>query len=845
MFYKDWLIDDNGDNKYGYYTRQDIESSWMIYPWQKSGSINNDINRSDGARTSVLSKKKISNLKFSKENKWFASHNYWEAYSTTATINNGITNIQLFNSNEVQLIKVPIPENSSVSNINYYGNIDTLLSSKDNYKQYFAGARKSDGSPIIESIKDPVWYDASFNDVNLLHSGLITRIGDYETNLESPRDPVRMKYKSTPHFVFGLNYSSGSGSQVILPTTFGSGYSAVNSISDSTIPYWIKGTSSAPTPTVYTELKGVVAYDYDIYPSAQEWYDGEYLYNSARRKLYAYTSAKVLSNPEFPFDEIYLGHMTSWLFKYYEESTGVTYYYDVRREGDEYYLYNYDKSDSNDKEFGIKQDVITEQVDKPYLFLAELYRDITDIVNPFGGDTADAFKSNQWIPAGKPVTLSDTGNTIEFIYGDTWYQRYDCLKTYPFTLEDENSIVEIGSFMCETRVNIDGRYDKNRGQISNLVMTPNNFNLLNPVYTQKNNFFNYRMLDEDFYKLNKFASTITWTKEKNSGAEIDAWTNITMASTLDLDGDRGEITALKTFNNEIFCFQKQGISNILFNSRVQIPTSDGVPIEITNGLKVQGKRYLSSIGCSNKWSIAESSVGLYFIDSNTDEIYLFNGQLTSLSTQLSFSQYIKEHNHLNKWNPLTFDNFRTHYDRNNGDVYFIDKDSCLVYSETIGQFTSFMSYECTPYMFNIDNNFYAIKDNKVWEQFAGDYNSFYGETKPYSITVISNPDSFYDKVFNNIEFRADTWDNGKLLNTAFDTLEVWNEYQHGKTSLVNTMGRPSSLKKKFRVWRANIPRDSHNMRDRIRNTWAYVKLEHKNPSNYRTEFHDLMIHYFI
>jgi hypothetical protein len=378
-----------------------------------------------------------------------------------------------------------------------------------------------------------------------------------------------------------------------------------------------------------------------------------------------------------------------------------------------------------------------------------------------------------------------------------------------------------------------------------LALTPNNFNLLNPVYNQTNNFFNYFTLDPSL-KINNFNNSITWSKEKSLGESIDQWTNITLASTLELDGDKGEITALKTFNNEIFCFQKQGISNILFNSRVQIPTSDGVPIEITNGLKVQGKRYLSSIGCSNKWSIAESPVGLYFIDSNTDEIYLFNGQITSLSTQLGFNSYVKEHNHLNKWNPITFDNFRTHYDKANGDVYFTDKTSCLVYSESIGQFTSFMSYEETPYMFNIDNSFYAIKNNKIWEQFAGEYNSFYGETKPYSITVISNPDSFYDKIFNTVEFRADTWDNDILLNNVtFDTLEVWNEYQHGKACLDNVLGRPSSLKKKFRVWRANIPRDMNNMIDRIRNTWAYVKLEHSNPNNYKTEFHDLMVHYFI
>lgn len=720
LFYKDYLVDEdkNGEN-YDSYEDQDHEFSFLIYPWHRSGSLNNDSNRSknNGVRSALLKQKKISNLKFSEFNTWLNPNQYWNAYEKNNPLKPGITQVQLFNSNEVSLIKLPVPKNSKTPTINYYGNVDTLLPTTEKYSVLFTTGGENSNSNF---------YDSDFKTIEEYDSD----IGKEDENLQFTKDPVRMKYKSSPHLVFALNYEPHLSGQVILPS--------VNNLNRTN-------------------------------------------------------------------DQFYLGGL------YWSENTMIHY-----------------------------QDNIDIVPTYPYLFLAELYRDEKDIKNAFG-----ELESCQWLPAGKSVPL-EYNNKIEYTYGDTWYQRYDCLKTYPFTQEDENQLVEIASFMCETRINIDGRYDRNRGQVSNLNMSPINFNLLNPVYSQKDNYFSYRIFDKDYYKLNSFYNTITWSKEKSLAESVDTWTNITMASTLDLDGDKGEITALKTFNNEIFCFQKQGISNILFNSRVQIPTSDGVPIEITNGLKVQGKRYLSSIGCSNKWSITESPVGLYFIDSNTDEIYLFNGQITSLSTQLSLSQYLKEHSHLNKWNPISFENFKSHYDKSSGDVYFVDKTSCLVYSESIGQFTSFMSYEETPYMFNIGNDFYAIKNNKIWKQFDGDYNSFYGETKPYSITVISNPDSFYDKIFNNIEFRADTWEGNTLLNNkTFDTLEVWNEYQHGSCSLTNIKGFPSSLKKKFRIWRANIPRDISNNRDRIRNTWAYIKLEHKNPSNYRTEFHDLMVHYFI
>ena len=529
------------------------------------------------------------------------------------------------------------------------------------------------------------------------------------------------------------------------------------------------------------------------------------------------------------------------------------------------------KSISQDSVRGIVDDTTgysARTIGYGWFWLGELYRD--NVENRFGGDSEESFENNIWLPAGEPISLIDgydtDGNPIPKSYlnvtyteGDTYFQRYDCLKTYPYTMEDQNSVVEIVSFMCETRVNIDGRYDKNRGQTSNLVMTPANFNLINPVYSQKNNFFSSRALNYNKYSLDYFPNTITWTKEKQAGAIVDTWTNITMASTLDLDGDKGEIVSLNTFNNEVFCFQKQGFSNILFNSRVQIPTSDGMPIEISNGLKVDGKRYISStIGCNNKWSIVESPSGLYFIDNITNSIYLFNGQIGSLSDKLGFRQWVGENNSLEKWDPIGFKNFVTYYDKNNGDVYFVNNETALVYSELLGQFTSFMSYGQVPAMFNINNDFYAIQYGKVWEQFAGDYNMFFGYYYPYSVTFVSNADESYDKIFNTIEFRTDCWtkdSSGRevLANShTFDTLEVWNEYQKGVSNLTSLAAKPSPLKKKFRVWRANVPRANTdwngvkaNKMDRIRNTWAYVKLSMNKENTDRMEFHDMIVHYFV
>lgn len=757
------------DDDHGY------TEAFMVYAWHRNGSLNNQGPVTEGTRTAMLDKKKISNMKFSSFSYFLSSP--WLAYVENDNNHTGITGVGIFNSNEQSLVRIPSPANSGLGDLNYYGNIDKVLAATrvdDEYTvtmNFQDGQRtetlnRKDGYPIVVTgVNTAATYAHQLFVGGSFPIQFVKRSdGKQLTKVPNGTDAIRIKYKSTPHAVFALNWTK-DGKQVVLPTN---------------------------SETNYTD-------SWSVNPVVQNPDNTHFFWNPTAKRI-TDTTSTIKDNT---YQDVISGYTSNF----------------------------YDNNYS-------------------YLFLAELYND--NVQNRFGGQTEEAFENNHWLPAGEPFSLLDAdGNPVPYLYvyyteGDTFFQRYDCMKVYPSTLEDQNSVNEIVSFMCETRVNIEGRYDRNRGQISNLTMTPTNFNMMNPVYNQANNFFNYRAINHDKFNLNYFPNTITWTKEKQLGSIIDTWTNITMASTLDLDGDKGEVVSLNTFKNEIFAFQRMGLSNILFNSRVQIPTSDGMPIEITNGLKVSGKRYISNtIGCANKWSIAESPSGLYFIDNETNSLYLFNGEITSLSDKLGFRQWINTHNvHVN-WEPVGYNNYRSFYDKNNNDVYFTYKDHCLCYSELINQFTSFMSYEGVPAMFNISSDFYAFKNGKMWEQFAGDYNMFFGEYKPFSITFVANAEEPNDKIFNTVEFRADSWDGDNLIsNKTFDTLDVWNEYQHGTTALTNMLGHPSPLKKKFRIWRANIPRAIANNRDRIRNTWAYIKLGMNTPNTYRTEFHDAIIHYF-
>ena len=734
LFYEDYAIDD-ADGKLMQWENQHSPFKWLVYPWQRNGSLNNDVTRPQdkGTATSVLKKKVISNLRYS--NSILDNSDSWTYYNTDS-------NPQIYSSDQPTVIKV--------NDIVYQGNIDTSLYPTRADGMYFAfnnhSAEAAEGNPSFNIDFDEVannsagtsiphttiWRtfnvggDSSNRQGLWSYVGPITEttttkyfwyhynsdIGNNYLQLAINKQPVRMRYKSTPHLVCDL------------------------------------GTTN---PISY--------------------------------------------------------------------STGLPILEVVR------------KGDNN----------------------ASLYR-----ATMFGGTSEDALKANQWIPCGEPVIIPPSLSTssyiqFEYSYGDTYFQRWDCLKTYPFSFDDINQIVEIGSFMLETRVNIDGRYDRNRGQISNLNMSPINFNLFNPVYNQTDNFFTYRILDESYYRINQFPNQITWTKEKKAGADVDLWTNITLASTYDMDGSKGEIRSLQTWKDQIFCFQDLGISNILFNSRVQIPTSDGVPIEITNSSKVDGYRYISDgIGCKDKLTISNTPSGMYFADTKTNHLYHIADGMQDITTIHNMSSWFNDAQN-NKV-------IKTLHDDVNHDLYVLTDNEALCYSEVLGNFTSFMSYQGISLIESYENSVYTMKDGKLYSMFTGEYNKFFGENpEPWDFTFISNgiDDNLmdFDKIYSTIDYRMDMSDSTDYKHdNSLDIIRVYNEYQDTGEVDLQRVGatrfiyhKDSNLQKKFRIWRIQIPRDNKNGKslNRIRNPWCKIKLGSKGNDNLKAILYDLNVQYYL
>lgn len=820
-----WL-DDFSDSTYDHFNGLlNVPVGFVVYPWQKTGALNTG---SMNSTTSMLQHKKMSMFRFSKNSVMFSS--------PTALAVSGIAK---FDSDELSMAKVPSPSGAGFV---YYGNVDKLVMPHTSPKGT-AGMRDYDGS--ARSGASQTFGGIALGNLPYGYPIMIALPGEEQTELANP-------YYVSPSISGGIT----------------------DDINKELANVRLMNLSGSPFFNQYGFL------DYcDVQTSSEGGTTTSYI----KQHRYIFNDTKTTSTDPVSIKYKSTPHLVVALGK-----SGASQIVLPRHNGKNAATSSYGHSPfwDNNSYTSVSQAniaVSSSDVTSGYLWLGEIYRDNIDAPSRFGGTSDEAIENNRWIPAGEPVSIeSQSSVTIVWSQGDTYYQRYDCLKTYPFTMEDVNSVSDTLSFMCETRVNLDGRYDRNRGRLSNLYATPTNLNLINPVYSQQNNFFTYRGLNTSKINSTYFPNTITWSRTKTMGEVVDSWTGITLASVLDVDGDKGRVRALRRFNNDLLSFQDRGISQILYNESMQISSTAGVPIEIANSGKVSGKRYISNhIGCVNKWSICAAPAGIYFMDDIGKDIYLFDGKLNNISDRFGFHSWIiSNFPNIKVWNPRDFATAGevTYYDKVNGDVMFITNNTCLSFSEPLGNFSSFYSYEKTPY-FSVMNDrgiLWHKRDSAVsgdsdynkyqaWWYREGDYNMFYGVYKPFYITVVANEHPTEDKVFNNLEYRGDTFKYGStgvedtvpegtyLYENTFDRLETWNEYQNGIANLNDTKDKPSNLKKKFRIWRANIPRNTENKgggelvnyrRDRMRNPWLYIKLSKEQANTNKTILHDLVVYYF-
>lgn len=472
----------------------------------------------------------------------------------------------------------------------------------------------------------------------------------------------------------------------------------------------------------------------------------------------------------------------------------------------------------------------------------------------YGGNSYESKKNTTYVIASKYFTLNT--NVFDIVDpGDTFVQEYT-INRLSKTDEDPNrnwqNPNEIIRFRAESIINNNKRNDESQGDWRDWWReSQGDMHSYNRVYSQSGNLIKSQDISYEIKLNEEYTSGITTTHFKNPGETIDSWTKILPNEVMYLEGKYGSINGVTKVNNNIITFQNKAVANIQINPRVQVNADDGQGIYLGKGDILYDYNYLSiDSGTLNKWGIIPTQTGVYYYDTLNNSIFKVGESIervTDIKSMKTFFENDIDQNIIKTDNHILKQGTTFGYDYKNNDIYFTfhqgENSYTLTFNEAVQQYVSFVDFKPSFY-FN-KGNIFLTTDNtstSLYEHKNGIYNIYYGEYYPSSITYHVNPEPFQSCVFDNINFKSEVYLNHQdVWDQTLTHIEAYNEYQQTPlTPLIQ--GRRGNIRRRFRDWNADIPRDGRN---RIRGPWTKLKVQFNNEDNYKLILHDLVIDYTI
>lgn len=506
--------------------------------------------------------------------------------------------------------------------------------------------------------------------------------------------------------------------------------------------------------------------------------------------------------------------------------------------------------------------------DNEYYFIEAQLVDISNS-DPFSINT-NSLEQLTFIPANKATKIEDVDNLkLELVYkgGDTFISKVEILKTY---FKDEDNFVdrlnEVILYSGESYIHSYCRYD-DRAYNKEFLCTnilDQNWGQLNTVYNQEDNLFSYNISSKE--TINDFPYTVMHSKRKIYGEEIDAYTNLLLETSMDVDTLGGPISALLTGpQGHLYCIQNHSVSQVLYADPSQITTPEGnvgiAPINRFDGFTEIAK----FIGTDTFKRCIHTKDSIYLLDPYRKGLFeiSYGRQAMSVSDTQKFKSWFSP-----RIIPVYKDKYKQEtlwFDSNSDNLMIANSEYHLQLStgeSTKNTFTSFYSYEKSKDFICLQGDTYSItetgKSLEIWKLRKGAYNSYYDEYKPYYVEILLGKEGLTDKIYTNLELIAYSWgieegmkvsDYTNYTNLPIDTLNIWNDYQYGELDLYTYKWQISDIKRKFRIWRCNLPRVKGKPLERIRSPFAYLKIgKFKFEDSHKEDkviLHSLLATYFL
>tara|TARA_R110002020_G_scaffold68971_2_gene179866 strand:- start:1878 stop:5921 length:4044 start_codon:yes stop_codon:yes gene_type:complete len=478
--------------------------------------------------------------------------------------------------------------------------------------------------------------------------------------------------------------------------------------------------------------------------------------------------------------------------------------------------------------------------------------------NYYGGNSYESKSNTTYLQIGDYTDINVESIQINSP-GDTYVQGFKVARLAKSDVLDFSSetyqITDTIEVQIESTINSLNRQDLSlKAWDAENQFSYDDYHKYNTVYSQQPTLIKNQSINFKFKKVNTFDTRVLASKVKIPGEEIDNFTDFLENEILDLDGKYGAINDLVNFRDELYTLQDTGVAKLLINPRVQVQATDGLSLELGKGTVLYDSQYLTTTsGSINKWGTVVSPTGFYYLDLINKTWNKSNGgSVSSLSDVAGLRTFLKnnlDYLDISTDNPLQASGVVGGFDLSNSSAYLTllqkGNNQTVNFNELTNSFESFHDYYPSMYI-NKGHKLFTPSSNlaTLWEHSKGAYQTFYGEYFPSYIVLQVNPEANLDCVFNNIEYKSEMYLNDlDQPGTTLSHLTAWNEYQTtNRIPLV--LGRNKNLRRKFRNWQAQIPRQAGS-RDRIRNPWIYLKLELDQTDDLKMILHDVIIHYTV
>ncbi len=478
----------------------------------------------------------------------------------------------------------------------------------------------------------------------------------------------------------------------------------------------------------------------------------------------------------------------------------------------------------------------------------------------YGGYDVSSRSRTEYVSIGDAY---DVGNSQAIINspGDTYVQTFinTRLTKVPGTVYTTKNqcIVETLEYLVETTINLEERNDTSISSWDTIVdPTAEEGTSYNNVYSTDSTVKTYSTDSLKLRAVEQKEVEIIASKAKIPGEFVDNWVDFQPNEVQYLDGKYGPISNVVNHWDQLYAFQDFAVAKVAVNPRVQIQDADSVSIQLGTGRVLHDYQYISTkSGSLNKWAITSTNSGIYYLDANLKQIQRIQpGKgiegVSEAKGLHGFLQKSLDRDSLEIDNPLINEGAVLGYDIVNGDIFTTvhneEGDTFTVsFNEKMNSFTSFYDFHPGRFIVKGERMFTVpTGNNKLWTHTKdSEYQNWYGTKHESSITLLINTDvPGTEKVFNNIEFDSEvTLEDVDIPNSTIDSIEAWTTYQKsGKIPL--TVGR--DLKRKFRTWRAFIPRQEAS-RNRLRDKWLFLKLGFDPEDNKKLILHDIIINYTV